>query len=258
LRARSLKARLSPLVQIIVAIGTCLVLWFGAKMVMLRTLSIGSLMIFIFYLEKMYKPMQDLSKMTNAFSKAAAGYERIRDVLDTDNQIKDLRGSRRAPRFRGAIEFVNVNFAYQPGTPVLKDVSLAIKPGQVSALVGPTGEGKSTIVSLIARFYEPSSGVVKIDGTEIQRFRQKSLRSQISFVLQDTVLFHAPIWRNIAYGKPEASRPELLRAAELANAQEFIDKLPERYDTMVGERGVTLSGGQRQRIAITLVQNRCL
>jgi ATP-binding cassette subfamily B protein len=120
----------------------------------------------------------------------------------------------------------------------------------VAALVGPTGAGKSTIISLIARFYEPTAGVVKIDNVDIRRFRQKSLRSQISFVLQDTVLFRAPVWQNIAYGKPEASRRELLKAAELANAHEFIEKLPDGYDTMVGERGVTLSGGQRQRIAI--------
>ena len=250
LHARSLKARLSPLVQTIVAVGTSLVLWFGARMVLEKTLSVGSLIIFIFYLEKMYKPMQDLSKMTDSFSKAAAGYERIREVLDTDNQIKDLKGARRAPRFKGAIEFDHVRFAYLSDTPVLRDVSLAIKPGQVAALVGPTGAGKSTIISLIPRFYEPDSGVVRIDGTDVRRFTQKSLRSQISFVLQDTVLFHAPIWQNIAYGRPEASRRELLRAAELANAHEFIEKLPERYDTMVGERGVTLSGGQRQRIAI--------
>ncbi len=250
LHARSLKARLSPLVQVVVAIGTCLVLWFGAKMVLERTLSVGSLIIFIFYLEKMYKPMQDLSKMTDTFSKAAAGYERIREVLDTDSQVKDLKGARRAPRFKGAIEFEHVSFAYQPGIPVLKGVSLAIKPGQVAALVGPTGAGKSTIISLIPRFYEPDAGIVKIDNVDVRRFRQKSLRSQISFVLQDTVLFHAPIWQNIAYGKPEASRRELLRAAELANAHEFIEKLPEGYNTMVGERGVTLSGGQRQRIAI--------
>jgi ATP-binding cassette, subfamily B, bacterial len=205
---------------------------------------------FIFYLEKVYKPMQDLSKMTDSYSKAAAGYERIREVLDSDKQIKDLKGARRAPRFKGAVELDHVSFAYQTGTPVLTDLSMAIQPGQVAALVGPTGAGKSTIISLIPRFYEPDSGVVKIDGMDVRRFTQKSLRSQISFVLQDTVLFHASIWQNIAYGKPEASRRELLRAAELANAQEFIEKLPGGYDTMVGERGATLSGGQRQRIAI--------
>ncbi len=250
LHARSLKARLSPLVGIIVAIGTCLVFWFGARMVLSGALSVGSLIVFILYLGKMYKPMQELSKMTDTYSKAAVGYERIREVLETDSQIKDARGARPAPRFRGGIEFEHVHFSYTPGTPVLKDVSANIQPGQVAALVGPTGAGKSTMISLIARFYDPDSGVVKIDGTDIRRFRQKSLRGQISFVLQDTLLFHAPVWKNIAYGKPEASRHELLRASELANAHEFIEKMPEGYDTMIGERGVTLSGGQRQRIAI--------
>lgn len=250
LHARSLKARLSPLVQIIVAVGTCLVVWFGAKMVLEGALSVGSLIIFIFYLEKMYKPMQDFSKMTDTYSRAAAGYERIREVLETDNQIKDIRGAIVAPRFKGKIEFEHVSFAYELDSPVLKDVSFAIEPGRVAALVGPTGAGKTTIISLIARFYEPDSGSVKIDSIDVRRFRQKSLRGQISFVLQDTLLFHAPIWQNIGYGKPEASRAELLRAAELANAHEFIEKLPEGYNTIVGERGATLSGGQRQRIAI--------
>ncbi len=133
---------------------------------------------------------------------------------------------------------------------MLRDVSFKIEPGQVAALVGQTGAGKSTIVSLIPRFYDPDSGQVKIDGFDVRRFRQKSLRQQISFVLQDTVLFHGPVWNNIAYGKPDASRREILRAAELANAHGFIEKMPDGYNTIVGERGVTLSGGQRQRIAI--------
>ena len=252
MRARSLKAKLAPLVEIIVAVGTCLVLWFGARMVLNGALSAGALIVFIFYLGKMYKPMQELSKMTDSYSKAAVGYERIREILDTDGEaeIKDLPGARRAPRFRGAIEFENVNFAYEPTTPVLKNVSFKIEPGQVAALVGPTGAGKTSIISLIPRFYDPNSGVVKIDGTDVRRFQQKSFRQQISFVLQESLLFHAPIWNNIAYGKPEASRYEILRAAELANAHEFIKDLPDGYNTMVGERGVTLSGGQRQRIAI--------
>jgi ATP-binding cassette, subfamily B, bacterial len=129
-------------------------------------------------------------------------------------------------------------------------VSFQIEPGQVAAVVGPTGAGKSTIISLIPRFYDPTSGVVKIDGQDVRRFQQKSLRQQISFVLQETLLFHGPIWNNIAYGKPEATRAEILRAAEMANAHEFIEKLPDGYNTILGERGVTLSGGQRQRIAI--------
>jgi ATP-binding cassette, subfamily B, bacterial len=250
LHARSLKARLSPLVGIIVAVGTCLVLWFGARMVLSGELEVGSLIVFILYLGKMYKPMQDLSKMADTYSKAAVGYERIREVLETDRQIKDARGAKTAPRFRGKIDFEHVHFSYTPGAPVLRDVSAIIQPGQVAALVGPTGAGKTTMISLIARFYDPNSGVVKIDGTDIRRFRQKSLRGQISFVLQETLLFHAPVWKNIAYGKPEASRRELIRASELANAHEFIENMPEGYDTMIGERGVTLSGGQRQRIAI--------
>jgi ATP-binding cassette subfamily B protein len=250
LRARSLKAKLAPLVEVIVAIGTCLVLWFGARMVLSGALSAGSLVVFILYLGKMYKPMQQLSKMTDAYSKAVVGYERIREVLDTHNEIRDLPGARRAPQFQGAIDFRDVSFAYEPATPVLKDVTFQIEPGQVAALVGPTGAGKSTIISLIPRFYDPTSGVVKVDGQDVRRFQQKSLRQQISFVLQETLLFHGPIWNNIAYGKPEATRAEILRAAELANAHEFIDKLPDGYNTILGERGVTLSGGQRQRIAI--------
>jgi len=250
LRARSLKAKLAPLVEVIVAVGTCLVLWFGARMVLSGALSAGSLVVFILYLGKMYKPMQQLSKMTDAYSKAVVGYERIREIFDTSNEIKDMPGARRAPKFKGQIDFENVNFGYESATLVLKDLSFHIEPGQVAALVGPTGAGKSTIISLIPRFYDPTSGVVKVDGQDVRRFQQKSLRQQISFVLQETLLFHGPIWNNIAYGKPEATRAEILRAAEMANANEFIDKLPDGYNTILGERGVTLSGGQRQRIAI--------
>src|SRR6266480_2003659 len=250
LRARGLKAKLTPIVNLIVATGTCLVLWFGARLVLSGSLSAGEMVVFILYLGKMYKPMQELSKMTDTYSKAAVGYERIREVVETDTEIKDSRRAVRAPRFRGDIEFDHVSFSYSPETPILKDVSFNIKAGQVAALVGPTGAGKTSVISLIARFYDPTSGVVKIDETDIKRFRQKSLRQQISFVLQETMLFHAPVWQNIAYGKPDASRNEIIHAAELANASEFIDKLPEGYDTILGERGMTLSGGQRQRIAI--------
>jgi ATP-binding cassette, subfamily B, bacterial len=250
LRARSLKAKLSPIVDVIVAVGTCLVLWFGAHLVLNGSLSAGSMVVFILYLGKMYKPMQELSKMTDTYSKAAVGYERVMEVLENDQQVRDSRRAIRAPRFQGKIEFEHVSFHYAPDTPILEDVSLTIEPGQLAALVGPTGAGKTSIISLIARFYDPVSGTVKIDGTDIRRFQQRSLRQQLSFVLQETMLFHASVWQNIAYGKPEASRQELIRAAELANASEFIEKLPQGYDTIVGERGATLSGGQRQRIAI--------
>jgi ATP-binding cassette subfamily B protein len=250
LHARGLKAKLTPLVEVIVAIGTSLVLWFGARMVLQGDLSAGSLIVFILYLGKMYKPMQDLSKMTDAYSKASVGYERIREVLATDGEVADLPGAGPARKLRGRIEFENVYFHYAPDLSVLRGVTLRIEAGQTAALVGPTGAGKTTIVSLIPRFYDPVSGVVSIDGQDVRRFTQKSLRQQMSFVLQETLLFHGPIWKNIAYGKPEASRAEIYRAAELANAHEFIAKMPQAYDTIVGERGVTLSGGQRQRIAI--------
>jgi subfamily B ATP-binding cassette protein MsbA len=133
---------------------------------------------------------------------------------------------------------------------VLKNVSLQIKAGQVSALVGPTGAGKSSIIGLIPRFYDPNNGVISVDGIDVKTLQQKSLRNQMSFVLQETVLFHAPVWQNIAYGKPNCTRSEIIKAAELANATEFIEKLPDAFDTVLGERGMTLSGGQRQRIAI--------
>jgi ATP-binding cassette subfamily B protein len=250
MRARNLKARLAPIVAIIVSVGTCLVLWFGGRMVLAGSLSAGSLIMFIMYLGKMYKPMQELSKMTDTYSKAQVGYERIREILDTVREVNDVPGARPAPPLEGKIEFEHVSYSYNSDRPVLKDVSFSVEPGQVVALVGPTGAGKTTIISLIPRFYDPSSGVVKVDGVDIKQFQQKSLRQQISFVLQETLLFRAPVWRNIAYGKPEASRAEILRAAELANAHEFIEKMPDGYDTLMGERGVTLSGGQRQRIAI--------
>lgn len=250
LQARNLKARLTPLVGIVVATGTCLVLWFGAQGVMKNRLSVGSLVLFILYLDKMYKPMQRLSKMTDTLSRASVGYERICEVLETDPMIRDMRGARPARRFKGKIEFEDISFNYAKGPPVLKNLDLLIEPGKVAALVGPTGAGKTTIISLVARFYDPTSGRVKIDGHDIRTLRLKSLRNQISFVLQETLLFRATVWKNIAYGKPEARRSEILRAAEMANAHEFIEKLPHGYDTLIGERGVTLSGGQRQRIAI--------
>jgi ATP-binding cassette, subfamily B, bacterial len=250
LRARSLKARLTPIVDVVVALGTCLVLWFGARMVLAGTLTAGSLVVFILYLSKMYKPMQELSKMTDTYTKAAVGYERIEEILETERNVKDVKGAKVAPHFKGKIEFENVTFGYKPDELVLNNVSFTIEPGQVAAIVGPTGAGKSSIIGLVPRFYDPDSGTIKIDGVDIRKFKQRSLRQQISFVLQETMLFRAPIWQNIAYGKPEATREEIIHAAELANASEFIDKLPDGYDTILGERGMTLSGGQRQRIAI--------
>ena len=249
LQARSIKATLTPVVEVIVAIGTCLVLGYGARLALAGQLSAGVLIVFLLYLGKMYKPMRDLSKMTDTVSKAVVGFERIKEVLDMDSAIRDMRGAKRAPKFKGRISFDHVTFSYGEKE-VLKDVSFEIKPGQVAAIVGPSGTGKTTLVSLIPRFYDPIRGKVCIDGTDVRQYKLKSLRDQISFVLQETLLFRATIWENIAYGRPDASPAAIRRAAELADATEFIDSMPDGYDTMVGERGVTLSGGQRQRIAI--------
>jgi len=250
LKARSLKAKLVPLVNIIVAAGTCAVLWFGAQMAMKGGLSPGSMVVFVFYLGKMYKPMQEISKTMDAYSKAEVGFDRIQEIVKSDEEIHDEPGSRSAPPFRGKIDMDQVDFSYKENELILKAVNLHVAAGTMVALVGPTGSGKTTIVNLIARFYDPTAGVVKIDDTDIRKFTQKSLRSQISFVLQSTILFSGTIWDNIAYGRPDARESEIVQAAQAANAMEFIDKLPQKFDTMVGERGVNLSGGQQQRIAI--------
>ena len=250
LRARSVKARLSPLVDIIVAVGTFLVLYFGVRHVISGRLSAGALIVFVLYLGKMYKPMKDLSKMTDTLSKAFVALERIGELLRTESQVRDLPGARPAPAFRGEIEFSHVTFGYGADRPVLKDVSLHVRPGQSVALVGPSGSGKSTLIGLVPRLYDAWDGRIRIDGRDIREYTLASLRDQVSFVLQDPVLFHAPVWRNIAYGRPKATREEIVRAAQAANAHEFISALPEGYWTVVGERGDTLSAGQRQRIAI--------
>ncbi len=250
LRARSLKAKLAPVVQLIVSVGTCLVLWYGVRLVLSGQITAGSLLVFLLYLAKMYKPMRELSKMSDTLSKMAVGYERISEVIETEREVRNIKGARPAPTFRGDIEFVRVSFAYSSNSITLREVNFKIEPGQLAAFVGPTGAGKTTIASLVARFYDPTEGQVKIDGKDIRNYKIKSLRQQISFVLQDNLLFAAPVWQNIAYGRPDASRNEIVAAAKLANAHEFILGLSEGYDTIVGERGMTLSGGQRQRIAI--------
>jgi ATP-binding cassette subfamily B protein len=249
LQARSVKAKLSPIVSVIVSIGTCLVLWYGGRLALSGEITAGVLVVFLLYLTKLYKPIRDLSKMTDTIAKASVGYERIQELLEMESRVRDLPGARTAPRFDGRIDFDRVSFGYGE-TNVLSDVSLRIEPGQVAAIVGPSGTGKSTIVSLINRFYDPLSGHVLIDGTDIREYSLKSLRDQISFVLQDTLLFRATIWENIAYGRPDASIEDTVRAATLANAHDFIIDLPQGYATMAGDRGMTLSGGQRQRIAI--------
>jgi subfamily B ATP-binding cassette protein MsbA len=250
LRARSIKARLPPIVDIIVAVGTCIVLWFGVRLVLEGSLTSGALLVFILYLGKMYKPMKDLSKMADTLSKAAVSFERIGEILGIERQVRDLPGARPAPPLNGRIEFEHVQFGYTPDQLVLRDVNLVVEPGQRVALVGLTGCGKSTLIGLIPRLYDTLGGTISIDGRNIRGYTLESLRRQVSFVLQEAVLFHATVAQNIAYGKPAATREEIVRAARLANADEFITRMPQGYDTMIGERGDTLSGGQRQRIAI--------
>ncbi len=250
LRARSMKARLPPLVDILVAVGTCLVLWFGVRLVIEGRLTAGALLVFILYLGKMYKPMKDLAKTADTWSKAAVGFERIGEILSIERQVRDRPGARPAPPFTGRVEFEHVRFGYTPDQTVLEDVNLVVEPGQRVALVGLTGCGKSTLIGLIPRMYDTLGGTISIDGQDVRRFTLESLRRQVSFVLQDAVLFHASVAQNIAYGKPDATRDDVIRAARLANAEEFISRLPDGYDTIIGERGETLSGGQRQRIAI--------
>jgi ATP-binding cassette, subfamily B, bacterial len=184
LRARSIKARLSPAVEVIVAVGTAIVLWYGARLAIAGELTPGALVVFLLYLGKMYKPMRDLSKMADVVSKAMVGAERIKEVIQTGREARDLPGARPAPGFKGEVTFDRVTFGYRDERPVLKDVSLTIKPGQSVALVGPTGGGKSTLAGLIPRFYDPQAGHVKIDGADVRSFTVKSLRQQISFVLQ--------------------------------------------------------------------------
>ena len=250
LRARAVKARLAPLVDVIVAVGTSLVLWFGVRLVVAGTLTAGALLVFVLYLGKMYKPMKDLSKMTDTLSKAAVAYERIGELLAIESQVRDCPDARPAPPFAGRIEFAGVRFGYSTDRLVLDGVDLSVEPGQRAALVGLTGSGKSTLIGLIARMYDPLEGSIAIDGSDVRRYTLESLRRQVSFILQDAVLFRATVAQNIAYGKPEATRDEIVQAARIAHVDEFVARMPDGYDTFVGERGETLSGGQRQRIAI--------
>lgn len=250
LRARSLKARLAPLVDVIVAVGTCLVLWYGVRLVLDERLTAGALLVFVIYLGKMYKPMKNLSKMSDTLSKAAISFERIREVLGLESEVRDRPGAIVAPAFAGNIEFDHVTFGFAPDQVVLDGVTLTVPAGKRAALVGLTGSGKSTMLCLLPRLYDVRGGQVRVDGRDVRDYKIESLRRQISFVLQEALLFRATVAQNIAYGKPDATADEIRHAARLAHADEFVAKLPNGYDTMLGERGDSLSGGQRQRIAI--------
>jgi ABC-type multidrug transport system fused ATPase/permease subunit len=250
LKARRVKALLSPMVAIIVSLCTAVVLWRGSSLILAGSMTAGALIVFLSYLTQFFKPVKDLATITNQIAQTAVGVERVRGILDADIIIPEFPDARDPDPFRGEIEFDQVAFAYASDAPVLQRVSFTIKPGQMVGIVGATGGGKSTIVSLIPRFYDPTAGMVKIDGVDIRQYKLQALRNQIGYVLQETVLFRGTIRDNIAYGRAGATQDEILDAAKLANADEFISRMPHGYDTLVGERGETLSGGQRQRIGI--------
>jgi len=250
IRAKTLQALRKAKVEVLVAAGTVVVLWYGTHHVLNGTLMPGALLVFLAYLNRMYKPLRGLSKESDVISRAAVGFERVVEILDTECTVKDLPGAQPAAALAGNITFENVSFRYPGGPPVLKDISFTAKAGQVIALVGSTGAGKTTLVSLVPRFQDPTAGRVSIDGRDIRDYTLSSLRRQVSLVLQETVLFYGTLRDNIAYGRPEATQEEIVAAARAANADEFIDRMADGYETVVGERGVTISGGQRQRIAI--------
>ena len=256
LAARRVKSLLSPIVTITVALCTAVVLWRGSALILRDVMTIGALTVYLSYLSKFFKPVKDLATTTNAIAQAAVGVERVRGILDTDNIIPEKPDAIEARNIKGDIVFDHVAFGYTVDCQVLGDVSFHIKPGQFVGIVGPTGSGKSTIVSLIPRFYDATAGNVSIDGHDVRDYELHSLRDQVGYVLQDTVLFRGTILENIAFGRPGATREEIVDAARLANADEFISRMPKGYDTMVGERGLTLSGGQRQRIGIARVMVR--
>jgi len=250
LKARKIKSVLSPVVTVVVSFCTAFVLYRGASLILREAMTIGALTVFLSYLNKFFKPVQDLAKMTNSIAQAAVGVERVQTILAADEMILERPDAREPGAVKGEITFDKVAFAYKPDSPVLKEISFTIKPGQLVGFVGATGGGKSTVASLIPRFYDATAGRVLIDGVDVRDYKLKPLRDQIGCVLQDTVLFAGTIADNIAYGRPGATREEVVAAAKLANADEFIAKMPKGYDSAVGERGMTLSGGQRQRLGI--------
>jgi ABC-type multidrug transport system fused ATPase/permease subunit len=250
LKARRIKALLSPVVTIVVALCTGFVLWRGTLLILAGTLTAGELTVFLAYLSKFFKPVQDLAKMTTTIAQTSVALERIQKILAADQIIPEHPDAVDPGTVRGEITFEHVAFGYSDVSHVLRDVNFTIKAGQVVGVVGPTGGGKSTVVSLIPRFYDPTAGRVLIDGSDIRTWKLVSLRREVGFVLQETVLFAGTIRDNIAYGRPDATDADIIQAAKLANADEFIAKMPGGYDAIVGERGDTLSGGQRQRIGI--------
>ena len=250
LRARRVSAVLTPVVGFAVALCTGLVLWRGGLLIVSGAMTAGTLTVFLAYLAKFFQPIRELAVMSNTIASVSVAFERVKAILDADYVVPERPDARKPPAFKGAIDFDHVSFGYDADVPVLRDITFRIEPGQTVGIVGPTGSGKSTVVSLLPRFRDTDSGTIKIDGVNVCDYQLHPMRQQIGFVLQDTVLFRGTIGENIAFGRPGATHDDVVAAAKLANAHEFIHRMPHGYDSAVGERGLTLSGGQRQRIGI--------
>jgi len=247
---QSLQSLFFPGVAFAFGIGQVIVWLIGGREVINGQLSAGELVMFSGYVSQFYAPVQTLSQSANLYANTSASAERIYEIMDTQPDIQSKTEATPIQQMDGKIELENVYFGYDSGEPALENVNLTVEPGQMIGLVGPSGSGKSTLVQLISRFYDVKDGTVKIDGHDIRDLNLKDLRSHISVVPQEPYLFHGTIRDNIAYGRPDASFEDVLMAAKSANTHEFIMKMPDGYDTHVGERGTKLSGGQRQRIAI--------
>ena len=251
LNALKLMATFQPFVEFTSSLGMLIVIFFGGRLALQGILPIEDLVAFFLYLDMFYAPVRNLSGAWEAIQSSLAGADRITDLLKEEQEPHDVRGaSPITGRVDGEIILRNVSFEYKEGTAVLDDISLSIPAHKVVALIGPTGVGKSTLVSLISRFYDVTSGVITLDGRDIRDYTLDSLRQQISIVLQDVFLFYGTVRENLLFGRPEASEDETIAAAKTANAHDFIKELADGYDTLIGERGVKLSGGQKQRLSI--------
>ena len=249
-KAKRLAARLERTVDVVVAVASALVLFFGARQVLRGFMSAGDLLVFLTYLKTAFKPAQSFAKYGGRLAKAAASGDRILDILEERPEILDSPQAVAAPDFRGQVQLQHITFGYDRDRPILGDLNLRIEAGERVAIVGPSGAGKTTLVSLVLRLYAPQEGKILIDGKDVRDYTVESLRSQFSMVLQDNVLFAASVRENLTLGLPEVSQTDLRAAARLANAESFIEALPQGYDTVIGERGTTISFGQRQRLAI--------
>jgi len=249
LQARKLFGAIRPVVQIIGAVGTCVILLYGGMLTKTGSLTLGTLIAFLYYVEMFFRPVFDLTQFYDAIQAAMAAAERVFEVLDTDPEIKDAPDAVELPQVKGDVRFENVTFGYDPEYPVLHNITFHAKLGETIALVGPTGAGKSTIIKLLSRFYEPQSGKIKVDDRDVKKATIDSLHKQMGVVLQEPFLFSGTVMENIRYGKLDATDEEVTNAAKMVGAHEFIVNLPEGYNTEVGERGTGLSVGQRQLVA---------